>query len=78
MMGKGRKKLFVIILVHQRLPACFFFSFLDLVSELGFLGTSSSNYLLVFDDLSVNSDFAFGFNTNSVANFCRSLNFIFN
>lgn len=61
MMGMGRKKVFVII--RQRL---FFF---NLVSELGFPGTSSSNYLPVFVDLSVNSDFGFGFNANSVANF---------
>lgn len=43
--------------------------FLNLVSELGFPGTSSSNYLPVSVDLSVNSDFALGFNANFVPNF---------
>lgn len=65
--GWERKNLFVI--VHQRLPVLLLFFFFNLVSEPGFPGTSSSNYLPVYDDLSVNSDFAFGFNTNSVANF---------
>lgn len=46
-----------------------FFFFLNLVSEFGFPGTSSSNYLAVFVDLSVNSDFVFGFNANSASNF---------
>lgn len=64
MMGMGRKK---ETFCYPSSKAFFFF--FNLVSEFGFPGTSSSNYLAVFVDLSVNSDFVFGFNANSVSNF---------
>lgn len=66
MVGMGKKESFCYRSSKASSAASFFF---NLVSEPGFPGTSSSNYLPVYDDLSVNSDFAFGFNTNSVANF---------
>lgn len=75
--GNRKERIFLLSFI-KGFQCCFFFSTFNLVSEPGFPGTSSSNYLPVFDDLSVNSDFPFGFNTNSMAIFFRNLSVAFN